>query len=396
SVDLVRRFRDWRLVLLSGVLGVMVLRHALNTPWVRQEWPRIADVGSAVPAILVSVGLLVAVILIGRMIEDHRSALKAASAATQALRENQTRLQFVVDQAPVVLWALDNEGLFTLSEGRGLEALGLQPGEVVGRSVFDVYTGNAEVLNDARKALAGHRVRSSVQVGDLVFESRQRPLVDAAGRVVGVLGVAVDVTARERAMTDLEETNRALTNAYDSTLEGWVRALDLRDRETEGHTKRVTKLTVELARRVGVPEEELVHVRRGALLHDIGKIGIPDAVLKKPGPLDEEEWTLMRQHPVWAHEMISAVDFLQPALDIPYCHHERWDGEGYPRGLAGESIPLSARVFAVVDVWDALRSDRPYSEAWDEERVLAHLRDQAGEHFDPTVVEEFLEMLAEA
>jgi putative nucleotidyltransferase with HDIG domain/PAS domain S-box-containing protein len=275
----------------------------------------------------------------------------------------------VVDQAPVVLWALDNEGLFTLSEGRGLEALGLEPGEVVGRSVFDVYTGNTEVLNDARKALAGHRVRSSVRVGDLIFESRQRPLVDSAGRVVGVLGVAVDVTARERAMTDLEATNLALTNAYDSTLEGWVRALDLRDRETEGHTKRVTKLTVELARRVGVPEDELVHVRRGALLHDIGKIGIPDAVLKKPGPLDEEEWSLMRQHPVWAHDMISAVDFLQPALDIPYCHHERWDGEGYPRGLAGESIPLSARVFAVVDVWDALRSDRPYSEAWDEERV---------------------------
>lgn len=396
SVDLVRRFRDWRLVLLSGVLGLMVLRHALNSPWVREEWPGIADVGSALPAILVSVGLLVAVILIGRMIEDHRSALEAASAATRALRENQTRLQFVVDQAPVVLWALDNEGLFTLSEGRGLEALGLQPGEVVGRSVFDVYTGNAEVLKDARKALAGHRVRSLVRVGDVVFESRQRPLVDSAGRVVGVLGIAVDVTARERAMTDLEATNLALTNAYDSTLEGWVRALDLRDRETEGHTKRVAKLTVELARRVGVPEDELVHVRRGALLHDIGKIGIPDAVLKKPGPLDEEEWTLMREHPGWAHEMISAVDFLQPALDILYCHHERWDGEGYPRGLAGESIPLSARVFAVVDVWDALRSDRPYSEAWDEERVLAYLCEQAGGHFDPSVVEDFLEMLAEA
>ena len=351
--------------------------------------------GSALPAILVSIGLLIAVILIGRMIEDHRAALDKASAATRALRENQTRLQFVVDQAPVVLWALDNEGVFTLSEGRGLEPLGLQPGEVVGRSVFDVYTGNVEVLNDARKALAGHRVRSSARIGDLVYESRQRPLLDSSGKVVGVLGIAADVTDRERAMTDLEATNRALTNAYDSTLEGWVRALDLRDRETEGHTRRVTKLTLELARRVGIPEDDLVHVQRGALLHDIGKIGIPDAVLKKPGPLDEDEWELMRQHPVWAHEMISAVDFLQPALDIPYCHHERWDGDGYPRGLAGESIPLSARVFAVVDVWDALRSDRPYSEAWDEDRVLAHLREQAGGHFDPTVVEEFLGMLAE-
>lgn len=395
SVDLVRRFRDWRLVLLSGVLGLMVLRHGLNSPWLRAEWPRIADVGSALPAIVVSIGLLITVILIGRMIEDHRSALDAASAATRALRENQTRLQFVVDQAPVVLWALDNEGVFTLSEGRGLEPLGLEPGEVVGRSVFDVYTGNVDVLNDARKALAGHRVRSLARIGDLVYESRQRPLLDSSGRVAGVLGVAADVTARERAMTDLEATNRALTNAYDSTLEGWVRALDLRDRETEGHTKRVTKLTVELARRMDIPEDDLVHLRRGALLHDIGKIGIPDAVLKKPGPLDDDEWELMRQHPVWAHEMISAVDFLQPALDIPYCHHERWDGDGYPRGLAGESIPLSARVFAVVDVWDALRSDRPYSEAWDEDRVLAYLREQAGGQFDPTVVEEFLGMLAE-
>jgi len=395
SVVLARRFRDWRLVLLSAVLGLMVLRHALNSRWVRAGWPEIADVGSALPAILVSIGLLIAVILIGRMIDDYRSALEEASASTRALAENQTRLQFVVDQAPLVLWALDNSGVFTLSEGRGLEALGLEPGEVVGRSVFEVYEGNTEVLNDARKALAGHRVRSAVRVGEQVYESRQRPLLDPSGKVVGVLGIAADVTARERAMTELEATNLALTNAYDSTLEGWVRALDLRDRETEGHTKRVTKLAVELARRMGVPEDDLVHVRRGVLLHDIGKIGIPDSVLKKPGPLDDDEWKLMRRHPVWAHEMISSVGFLQPALDVPYCHHERWDGQGYPRGLSGESIPLSARVFAVVDVWDALRSDRPYCEAWDEERVLAYLREQAGGHFDPAVVEEFLAMLTD-
>lgn len=395
SIVLVRRFRDWRLVLLSAVLGLMVLRHALNSRWVRAEWPEVADAGSALPAVFVSIGLLIAVILIGRMIDDYRSALEEASASTRALAENQTRLQFVVDQAPLVLWALDNSGVFTLSEGRGLEALGLEPGEVVGRSVFEVYEGNTEVLNDARKALAGHRVRSAVRVGEQVYESRQRPLLNSSGKVVGVLGLAADVTALERALTELEATNRALTNAYDSTLEGWVRALDLRDRETEGHTKRVTKLTVELARRLGVPEDDLVHVRRGVLLHDIGKIGIPDSALKKAGPLDDDEWKLMRQHPVWAHEMISSVGFLQPAIDVPYCHHERWDGRGYPRGLSGESIPLSARVFAVVDVWDALRSDRLYSEAWDEERVLAYLREQAGGHFDPAVVEEFLAMLSE-
>ncbi len=396
SVVLVRRFRDWRLVLLSVVLALMVLRHILNSRWVRTEWPNIADVASAIPAILVSIGLLIAVILIGRMIDDYRTALEDASASVNALEQDRTRLQWVVGQAPLVLWALDNSGVFTLSEGRGLEVLGLEPGEVVGLSVFDVYAGNAEVLNDTRKALAGHRVRSEVRVGDYVFESRLRPLLDSSGKVAGVLGVATDVTAHEQVVCELEATNQELANAYDSTLEGWVRALDLRDRETEGHTKRVTKLTVELARRMGISEDDLVHVRRGALLHDIGKIGIPDSVLKKPGSLDEDEWELMRKHAVWAHEMISSVGFLQPALDIPYCHHERWDGQGYPRGLSGESIPLSARVFAVVDVWDALRSDRSYSEAWDEERALAYLREHAGGHFDPAVVEEFLDLLAEA
>jgi putative nucleotidyltransferase with HDIG domain/PAS domain S-box-containing protein len=395
SVALARRFRDWRLVLLSAVLGLMVVRHTLNSPWVRAEWSGLAGAASWLPAILVSIGLLVAVILIGRMIDDYRAALERASASATALSENQTRLQFVVDQAPLVLWALDNSGRFTLSEGSGLKVLGLEPGQVVGLSVFDVYEGNTAVLNDARKALAGHEVRSAVQVGEFVFESRQRPLRGSSGKVVGVLGLAADVTDRERAMTDLEASHEALTQAYDSTLEGWVRALDLRDRETEGHTQRVTRLTMELARRMGIPEEDLVHLRRGALLHDIGKIGIPDSVLKKPGPLGEDEWKLMRQHPVWAHEMISSVEFLQPALDIPYCHHEKWDGTGYPRGLSGEEIPLAARVFAVVDVWDALRSDRPYSEAWAEGRVLAHLREQSGAQFDPAVVDEFLTLLAE-
>jgi len=210
-----------------------------------------------------------------------------------------------------------------------------------------------------------------------------------------VLGVATDVTDREQAMNELEATHRALTEAYDSTLEGWVRALDLRDRETEGHTQRVTRLTMKLARRMGIPEKDIVHVRRGALLHDIGKIGIPDSVLRKPGPLDEAEWELMRQHPVWAHEMISAIAFLEPALDIPYCHHEWWDGTGYPRGLSGDAIPLAARVFAVTDAWDALRSDRLYSPEWDEQEVMAYLREQAGGQFDPSVVEEFLAMLSE-
>ncbi|HET7079493.1 MAG TPA: HD domain-containing phosphohydrolase [Chloroflexia bacterium] len=190
---------------------------------------------------------------------------------------------------------------------------------------------------------------------------------------------------------DLQRTNQELALAYDTTLEGWCRALDLRDRETEGHTQRVTELTVRLARVLNVPEHDLVHLRRGALLHDIGKMGIPDSILLKPGPLTADEWDVMRRHPGYAHDLLAPSPFLRPALDIPYCHHERWDGSGYPRGLQGAQIPWAARIFAVVDVWDALRSDRPYRPAWSEAQVRDHLESLAGIHFDPRVVATFLD-----
>src|SRR5690606_12353175 len=168
-----------------------------------------------------------------------------------------------------------------------------------------------------------------------------------------------------------------------------------RSEETEGHSRRVTEQTVRLAERLGIPRDQLVHVRRGALLHDIGKMGVPDEVLLKPGPLTDAEWALMKRHPEFAYQLLLPIEFLRPALAIPYCHHERWDGSGYPRGLKGEEIPLPARVFAVVDVYDALTSDRPYRPAWTRERALAYIRDNAGSQFDPRVVEEFLRMMAE-
>jgi putative nucleotidyltransferase with HDIG domain len=192
---------------------------------------------------------------------------------------------------------------------------------------------------------------------------------------------------------DLEHTNIELILAYDATIEGWSHALDLRDRETVGHTKRVTEMTVRLARSLGMNEPDLVHIRRGALLHDIGKMGVPDAILSKPGPLTRKEENLMRRHPGMAHEMLKSIDFLRPALDIPFCHHERWDGSGYPQGLAGEAIPIEARIFAVVDVWDALRSDRPYRKRWSTRRVRKHLEDRAGKDFDPRILEAFLKIL---
>ncbi len=192
---------------------------------------------------------------------------------------------------------------------------------------------------------------------------------------------------------DLLQIHRELQDAYEATLKGWVRALDLRDNETEHHSRRVTLLTVELARLMGMSDNELIHVRRSALLHDIGKIGVPDHILHKPGPLTEEEWVIMRKHPQFAHDMLAPIEYLRSALDIPYCHHERWDGTGYPRGLKGEQIPLIARIFAVIDVWDALSSDRPYRKAWPYAKIVAHMREQSGTHFDPKAVELFLQMM---
>jgi putative two-component system response regulator len=193
--------------------------------------------------------------------------------------------------------------------------------------------------------------------------------------------------------SNLEHAHNELKAAYDATIEGWSRAMDLRDRETEGHTQRVTQLTLKLAEAAGMNQEELVHIRRGALLHDMGKLGIPDAVLHKPAKLTDEEWVLMRQHPQLAYDMLHPIDYLHPALDIPYCHHEKWDGSGYPRGLKGEQIPLVARLFAIVDVWDALTSDRPYRPAWQKEETLKYIKEQSDKHFDPRAVDLFFQIV---
>ena len=185
---------------------------------------------------------------------------------------------------------------------------------------------------------------------------------------------------------NLQRSNTELFQAYDATIEGWSRALELRDNETEGHTQRVAVLTVMLARLFGLTDAELVQVRWGSLLHDIGKMGIPDDILFKNDTLTEAEWVVMKKHTVYAYEMLSPVRYLRAALDIPYAHHEKWDGTGYPLGLKGEQIPLVARIFAVADVWDALRSDRRYRDSWSVKKVRNHLRSLSGTHFDPHVV----------
>ncbi|MBI4825376.1 MAG: PAS domain S-box protein [Nitrospirae bacterium] len=193
---------------------------------------------------------------------------------------------------------------------------------------------------------------------------------------------------------DLKRSNVDLAIAYDSTIEGWARALDLRDKETEGHSRRVTEITISLARELGVKEEDIIHIKRGALLHDIGKMGIPDNILLKPGKLTDEEWRIMKNHPNLAHGMIYPVEYLRPALDIPFSHHEKWDGSGYPNGLKGNEIPLAARIFAIIDVWDALSSDRPYRKAWPKEKIIEYIRSESGIHFDPDIVETFLNLIS--
>jgi HD-GYP domain-containing protein (c-di-GMP phosphodiesterase class II) len=207
--------------------------------------------------------------------------------------------------------------------------------------------------------------------------------------------VAVLARSFNTMISSVYQSKKDLIDAYDSTLAGWAKALELRDEETEGHTRRVVELTLTLARRWGMSEDELVNVRRGAWLHDIGKMAVPDRILRKPGPLDQAEWAIMRAHPTHAYQMIYPIEYLRPSIDIPYCHHEKWDGSGYPRGLSGEEIPIAARLFCVVDVWDALRSHRPYREPMPDEEVVDYIMECSGSHFDPQVVALFLAMIAE-
>jgi response regulator RpfG family c-di-GMP phosphodiesterase len=209
--------------------------------------------------------------------------------------------------------------------------------------------------------------------------------------LAGQAAIAID---NSQLFENLQRSNQELIQAYDTTLEGWARALELRDRETEGHTRRVTDLTLRLAKYMGISDNEMINIHRGVLLHDIGKMGVPDHILKKTGQLDANEWHEMRQHPQYAYNLLSPISYLRGVLDIPYCHHEHWDGSGYPRGLKGEQIPLAARIFSVVDIWDALLSDRPYRKAWPRDDVIKYLKDIAGTHLDPTIVEIFLNMIA--
>ena len=321
-----------------------------------------------------------------------------------------------VDAAAVLLLNnLTNELEYAVGVGfrnRIMASLRLKlEGSYAGQAVLENHMVSAPDLSDPAHPLT----KLEHTFGDKFAAIYAVPLV-AKGRVMGVLevfhrtrldpepdwldfletlaGQAAIAIDSGQLLSDLQRSNTDLSLAYDSTIEGWSAAMDLRDKETEGHTQRVTGLVLDLARVMGLPDRDLTYVRRGALLHDIGKMGVPDAILLKPGPLTAEEWVIMRQHPTVAYEMLSRIRYLEPAIDIPYCHHEKWDGTGYPRGLKGEEIPATARMFAVIDVYDAMTSDRPYRAAWSAEKAQEYIRSESGKHFEPRVVEAFLNMLA--
>ena len=321
----------------------------------------------------------------------------------EALSESEAHFRLLAENASDMITRLDTSGRMFYISPACMTILGYKPEEMVGVSSFDlIYPEDHPQIKELFKQKPGEApytitYRARHKNGHYVWlETSARAIMDHNSKeVIEIQAASRDITERKRAEEALQLAHNQLRDAYERTIEGWVRALDLRDRETEGHTQRVTEITIKVAKQLGFGEEELAHIKRGALLHDMGKIAIPDEILQKPGPLNETEWERMRQHPMYAYEMLSPIAYLNPALDIPFYHHERWNGSGYPHGLKGEQIPLSARLFAIVDVWDALRSDRPYRKAIPREQVIEYLSENANILFDPKLVDLFLKFVEE-
>lgn len=340
---------------------------------------------------------------------DYEVVLKTAIDAAVNLLGADTGAIFLLDGDEAVLGAISRGPVGELPQG--LRRLPLMRHPQMKRAMFgqelvlladlkaaDLARAERVLLDETELcALLYVPLRADAEpVGVMLLGANEctREFSDHDRDVCRLLGAQVALAVQNaRLFEAVQSAAEELQGAYDATLEGWSLALEMRDEETLGHTVRAAELACEMARALGVPEEDIPHVRRGALLHDIGKMAVPDSILKKPGPLDEREWAVMRAHPVVAHEFLSRIGYLERAIEIPYSHHERWDGTGYPRGLRGTKIPLAARIFAVVDVFDALTSDRPYRKAWSTEDALKHIVAQAGEHFDPVVVAAFMERI---
>ena len=319
--------------------------------------------------------------------------------STLAEREAQFRL--LAENSSDMISKHDTAGTFVYVSPACQAILGYKPEELIGSSVTQfVHPEDAQQLIDLIAAPEWNDITTTVDYrarhknGEYVWiETTARLFFDEISNQQEFQAASRNITERKEAEAQLQRAHTDLQEAYDKTIEGWVLALDLRDRETEGHTQRVTSMTVKLAQKMGYTDEEITHIRRGALLHDMGKMGIPDEILQKPGPLTDDEWVIMRKHPEMAYQMLSQIKYLKEAITIPYYHHERWNGSGYPHKLKGADIPLQARMFAVVDVGDALSSDRPYRKKIPYNDVLDYLKKESGRLFDPQVVEIFIKLL---
>ena len=330
------------------------------------------------------------------LLEQVTDELKVDAADVLLMDEESQQLVFAAGQG----FKTDALKYTKLDMGQGLAGKAAESGEVIH-------------INNLRDVLTSLEQSPSIEDENFVAYFGV-PLI-TKGKVIGVLEIFhrselyptkdwndfLETLTSETAIAvdnaqlfrDLEKSNLDLAIAYETTLKGWASTLELRDRETEGHSQRVMDLTLRLSRKLNLTEDDIIHAQRGAILHDIGKMGVPDNILLKEGPLTEEEWTVMRMHPEFANNMLSTIPFLQKAAEIPYCHHEKWDGSGYPRGLRGEEIPIAARIFTIVDVWDALRSDRPYRKAWTDEAAFSEIKRGKGTHFDPVVLQTFIDVI---
>ena len=332
-----------------------------------------------------------------RAVQQWKS-LQEQKRMQQALEEREFQFRLLAENSSDIISRHDTNGTFLYVSPACRNILGYEPEELIGNSFLSIiHPDEAKQLEELLSSSSwddptlGIPYRARRRDGDYIWlETTARIIYDDENKVIEIQASSRDITERKESQVALQQAHEGLREAYDKTIEGWVVALDLRDRETEGHTQRVTEMTVRLARELRFTEEEIVHIRRGALLHDMGKMGIPDEILQKPGPLTDEEWSIMRRHPQYAYQMLSPISYLNQALIIPYYHHERWDGSGYPHGLKGEQIPLFARLFAVIDVWDALSSDRPYRKRMPPKEVTEYLEKESGRLFDPYIVEKFL------
>ena len=320
-----------------------------------------------------------------------------------ALAESEAQFRLMAENSSDMISKHDTSGIFLYVSPACRTLLGYEPEELIGTSVTPLI--HPEDANQLIELLATpswdditttFHYRARRKNDEYIWlETTARLFFDKNSQKQEFQASSRDITERKQSQEALQIAHADLQEAYDRTIEGWVKALDLRDRETEGHTQRVTEITVKLARKLNCTEDELVHIRRGALLHDMGKMGIPDEILQKPGPLTDDEWVVMCRHPQYAYQMLSPIKYLSQALIIPYYHHERWDGSGYPHKLKGKDIPLHARFFAVVDVWDALQSDRPYRKGLPSKEIVEYLQKEAGRLFDPEIVDIFIPLITE-